>query len=381
MAQADSNKGAVRIALELGNWGSTPVSTVMSQVRFTNESLAHQKQVVRSREVRSDRNRADQLQVGVQAGGDITGEMTYGDWEIFWQGALASTISSAVDLQTTLSVLASSIVGSATTNFVNKFRAKQFIRLTGGASAIAQIASLTSTVITIQGTTLTPTTASVSINGRNLRNGTTERSHFLEVAFTDLAAVKGFTGMEVAQAQVQVQAQQIVSQTFSFTGKTGFTASATYATTITTATNNSPMTAAVNVGNLQNNHIAFSTAVQALSFAVNNNLRYQPAVGNIAAIGIGQGGVDVTGSLNLYFEDISSYNDFINHTAESFAARFTDTAGNAIVVYFPKLYYTQGDPTITGEDSDVFIPLNFAAAVDASVTLCQIQMDFLPATP
>jgi hypothetical protein len=381
MAQADSNKGAVRIALEVGTWGSTPVSTVMSQVRFTSESLAHQKQVVRSAEVRSDRNRADQLEVGVQAGGDISGEMTYGDWEIFWQGALSSTIASAIDRQATASVLASSIIGSATTNFVTKFRAGQYVRLTGNSSAIARLVTVASTTLTITGTTLVVATGSVTINGRNLRNGTTERSHLIETAFTDLAAVKYFTGMEVSQAQVNAQAQQIVSQVFSFTGKTGATASATLATTITTATNNVPMTAAVNVGNIQENDVALATSLQAISFSVNNNLRYQPAVGSKPAIGIGQGGVDVTGNINAYFEDISLYQDFINHTANGLSMRFTDTAGNAIVVYIPKMYYTAGDPVITGEDSDVFLPLQFAAAVDASVTSCQIQMDFLPASP
>jgi hypothetical protein len=380
MAQGDSNKGAVRYKVE-STWGEAAASTTMTAVRFTSESLAHQKQVVRSREVRSDRNRADQLEVGVQAGGDISGEMTYGDWEVFWQGALASTITSAIDHQSTCSVLASSIIGSATTNFVTKFAAGNFIRLTGGASAIARITAVASTTLTITGTTLSATTASVVINGRNLRNGTTERSHLLEVAFTDLAAVKYFTGMEVAQAQVQAQAQQIVTQVFSFTGKTGATASATLATTITTATNNVPMTAAVNVGNIMENDAALSTNLQAVSFAVNNNLRYQPAVGSKPAIGIGQGGVDVTGNINAYFEDTGLYTDFINHTANSLSLRFTDTGGNAIVVYFPKVYYTAGDPVITGEDSDVFLPLTFAAAVDASVTSCQIQMSFLPATP
>src|SRR5690606_32469052 len=99
-------------------------------------------------------------------------------------------------------------------------------------SAIARIASVNASVITVVGTTLSATTASATINGRNLRNGTTERSHLLEVAFTDLNAVKYFTGMEIANATVNVQSQQIVTQVFSFTGKTGATASATLATTI-----------------------------------------------------------------------------------------------------------------------------------------------------
>jgi len=383
MAQATGNKAALRFSAE-STWGETPSGPAMTEIRFTSESLRHRKQTITSQEVRSDRMRADILEVGQSSDGDIAFELSYGDWEAFFEGAFASTITSSLVTDASVTVSASTITGPTGTNFT-VFKAGQYIRLSGASAAanadvVAKISSLTSTVLTITGTTLTSEVTSATVNGRMLRNGTTEKSYLIEENFSDITAVKYFTGMEPSQMQINVQAQQIVTGVFSFVGKGGATASVTIASSVASATNNVPMTAAVNVGNIFENNVALATNLTGLQVTMNGNLRQQPAVGSKPAIGIGQGGYDVTGTLTAYFEDISLYQKMINHTVTSLSVRFEDTDGNIMVLTIPSDYYSEGDPVVTGIDTDVFLPLTFAARRD-STTDTMLQLDFLPATP
>lgn len=379
MAQADTNLASLRHSLET-TWGETPSGPAMTESRYTSESIRHQKATVVSREVRSDRQRADVLEVGQSAAGDIGFELVYGDWESFFQSALASTIASAIESQASVTFAASAVTFSAGTDVTTKFKVGQNIRFGGGLTGIAKLATVSATGFTVQGTTLTASTVSATVWGRMLRNGVTKRSHLIEVNFTDITAVKYGTGMRITNCTLNAQANQIVTGTFSFMGKKGFTASTTVASTVTSASNNTPMTAAANVGTIFENSIPFSTTILSFGMQVANNLRSQPQVGSKPAAGIGYGGVDVTGNLQLYFEDINTYQKIHNHTVSDLSFRFTDASTNVMIVTIPSLYYVTGDPVVTGVDADVFVPMAWTARRDPT-TGCTVQMDFLGVTP
>jgi hypothetical protein len=381
MAQADTNRGQVRYSSE-STWGETPASPATKELRITSESLSHEKTTVVSDEVISDRQRAAVLEVGQSAGGDIGFELSHGDFEPFFEAALFDTIASTTVAQASTTFAASTITGAAGTDYTALI-ADQWVRIEANGNAndgaVVQVVSRTSTVLTITGSTLTSSVASANVTGRRLRNGTTKKSFFIEADFSDITAVKYFTGMRVDQVAVNVNTDQIVTGTFSFVGKAGATASTTVASTVVaSAGTNTPMTAAANVVNLMEGGAALGTSVQSLDFTVANNLRAQRKVGQKPALGVGVGGVDVTGNLNAYFEDITLYQKFINHTESSLSFRFKDASGNVIVVTVPSLYYTAGDPQITGQDADVFVNLGWTARKDPTNDYT-IQLDFLPA--
>ena len=381
MATADTNQAQLRYAAE-ASWGETPATPATTALRITSEGLAHTKSVVVSQEVVSDRQRAAILEVGQSAGGNISFELSYGDFEPFFEGALFDTIASATVAQASTTFAASSITGAAGTDYT-PFKPDQWLRIKADGNAndgaVVQVVSRTSTVITTTGSTLAAGVASANVTGRRLRNGTTEKSFFIEADFTDIAAVKYFTGMTVDQAQITIAADGVVTGSFSLTGKAGAVASATVASTVVaSAGTNTPMTAAANVVNLMEGGAGLATAVQSLDFNIANNLRAQRKVGQKPAFGAGAGGVDVTGRLNAYFEDIALYQKFLDHTETSLSFRLVDAAGNAIVVTVPSIYYTAGDPQITGQDSDVFVDLTWTARKDTANGYTA-QMDFLPA--
>lgn len=384
MAQADTNLGTLRYSVE-STWGETPAGPVMTEVRLTSESLSHQKQTVVSQQVRSDRRRADVLEVGQSASGDVGFELSYGSFDDFFESALGSTIASAVVTNALVSITASTVTDPGGGFVSAGFKIGQHLRLTGGglaaanSGAVIKVSTVAASTITFTGTTLTAEAVSAVINGRMFRDGVTEKSLLMEVNFTDLTAVKYFTGMEVGQMSLNVQSQQIVTGTFSFVGEGGVAASVTIASTVTTANSNVPMTAAANVGSLVEGGSALSTAIQSITLNVNGNLRSQPAVGQKPAIGVGQGGIDITGNLTAYFEDITLYNKMINHTSSSLSFRFTDSASNIIIVTIPKIYFTTGDPSISGLDADVFVAMDFVGTNDTTSDT-MIQIDALPVT-
>ena len=210
-------------------------------------------------------------------------------------------------------------------------------------------------------------------------NGLTKTSYFIEAGFSDITAVKYFTGMRVSEMSLATQSQQIVTGVFQFMGERGFVASTTVASAVVaSAAQSIPMTAAVNVTDVIENGHGVGIAVQGMDVSLNNNMRARPQVGAKASAEHGDGGVDVTGNLNVYFENISHFDKFIEHTKTDLAVKFKDSDGNYIVVSMPAVYFSTGNPAASGQDDDVFLSMDYTAIKDATKGYT-IRMDFLPA--
>ena len=380
MATAATNRAQVRYSTET-TWGETPGGQPVTELRITSESLQHQKDTRVSRIVVSDRQRTDVLEVGQSATGAIDFELSYGDWEAFFESVLFDTISSATVSFASTVFGVSTITRSGAGDGYTVFLPDQWIKIdTGGGvndNAVVKVVSATSTVLTFTGSTLIASTISANITGRRLRNGVTETSFYIETDFSDISAVKYFTGMEASQLSMNSAADEIVTGTFSMIGKAGAIASATVASAVVSAGANTPMTGTSNVLDLREGNAPLSTAVQSVGMTVQNNLRALRKIGSKPAFGIGTGGVDVTGTLNAYFEDVTLYQKFINHGESSLSFKFKDIGGNFIVVTIPSVYYTAGNPQITGQDADVFVPLEWTARKDPAHGYT-VQLDFLP---
>ena len=87
--------------------------------------------------------------------------------------------------------------------------------------------------------------------------------------------------------------------------------------------------------------------------------------------------MDVTGNLNLFFDRIDFYEALIDHTSFSLDYAFRDADGNVIVVSFPEIKATTGDPFAGGKDEDVFLSLDYQAIKDPTLGYT-IRIDFLP---
>lgn len=377
MSFSDSNSVAIRYSREVA-WGETVATPASTQLRVLSESFTHNKETIVSNEIDSGRQRKALLEVADSAGGGFAFEMVYGEYEAFFETALRGTIASATVALASCTVAASSITGAAGTNFLTSFAAGQWVKSSNG-SQVAKITALSSTVLTTVGTTLVAGVVSTSVTGRTLVNGTTKTSYFVETDFGGVNAVKYQTGQRVNTMNLSVAAAQIVTGGFEFVGKQGFTASTTVASAVVvSAGTNTPMTAAANVPTILSDDAILATSVNSFSLDLNNNMAPRPTVGSKYSSEPVDGGLDVTGNLNVYFDRIDFYQKLINHTSFSLDYMFKDDNGNVVVISLPEIKASSGDPFAGGKDEDVFLSLDYQAIKDPTLAYT-IRIDFLPA--
>ena len=73
-------------------WGEDPTLASplapLRELRFTNESLNYAAQTVVSEEIRSDRQVSDIIRTGIESGGDVGIELSFGAFDDLFEGML-----------------------------------------------------------------------------------------------------------------------------------------------------------------------------------------------------------------------------------------------------------------------------------------------------
>lgn len=260
----------------------------------------------------------------------------------------------------------------------------QNVRLAGFGSSnnngIFKITVLAANAITFQTSAITneAPAGSIDLYARMLRNGIITRSFLIEKRFLDITQFQYFSGMRVGSMTMGLTAQEIITGAYSFMGKTSVASGTSIAGSNVSADVTEVLTASGNVGSLTKNGASLASALRSISFELNNNLRPQAIVGQLAKAGIGYGFTDITGTIEAYFEDLTLYTDLLQHSTVSLSWRTTDNAGNAYVYTLPKIYLMTGSPTAPSGNADVILPLEYAAVRDAA-TSCMVQLDALAA--
>lgn len=187
---------------------------------------------------------------------------------------------------------------------------------------------------------------------------------FFEAGATD--QYHRITGALIDTFGLSIRANQIVTGSASFRGRTQTSAQTAIASSTYTAVNTNPIiNAANNFANLTMTGVS-SPQIVALDLNINNNLRQQPVVGSVAAKGVGLGSQIVTGTLEAYFEDQAMYELFLAGTAANLSfdlggastKKYSFSAGN--------IKFTDGKVLIGGKDQDVMAQMSFQALYYAS---------------
>ena len=389
MAQGESNRVSIRVSEETV-WAETPPSPTMARLPYISNSLVHNKRTKQSEVLRSDRMKDAQVQVGVNAQGDINFELRFADFAAILRCAL----SSAFVLQSTTGAGTANNFGFAvagagvqvitgpaawTTNYIVGAWVRVKLAAQALNNGVFKITALTSTTMTVANSTGVAEATSVAVIAQNtMRNGTTKRSLLIEKQYEDLTNVYvNFRGMRVSGLSLSIQTENIITGTVRFVGQQGRVAAATVSGSLTNASANDSMTASTNVGAIFEGGVLLSTALKSISFDLNNNIRPLAAMANVAAIGINQGSIQLTGRVEAYFEDLALYTKVINHTSSSLQFTVTDPQGNAFVFTLAQLKWT-GNPNDPGMDQDVMLPLEFSAEREPTANY-MIQIDALAA--
>lgn len=383
----DANKSQIAFQRET-TWGVVPGSPDTTKARLTSESLMHSKETVVSKEVRSDRMKADAVKVGASAGGNLNFELSYGDFKHWLEAALFGTLST-VSVAATVGVVHTTGIITGTAGDFNNVVPGCSIRIagfaTGANNGIKQViakAANGSTITCATGSfTATETGVAITATGLHLKNGSDEHSYYIERKVpTGPAAFEyqRFAGMMVDSLDLTLESKAIVTGQIGFVGKIGSTNTDPLDAAPTEPTSNSVVNATNNIGSITRNGLAMTEKFKKLSLKIANNLRGRDAVGTEGSFSVGIGSFDLTGSLESYFAGNSLLDAYINHDYTSLGYRVTDPDGNVIVFEIPRLVLTSGNAGISGLDTDVMVPLDFQALRSPTYD-ATLLISFIPA--
>jgi uncharacterized protein YceK len=388
MPTASSNRVALRYILE-DTYGTVPAAGNPNDLRITGESLAFAIQTDSSKEIRSDRQVTDLVQVGASASGGVNFEMSYKEFDTLLQAAFMDTWDVygtngvGAPLALTIDSTAGTLTAGAAPTGVDLWTdiaVGQFILLRAPSDAadgaILRVASRTSTVITVAAATPIPGTGSraavagCTIATSRLVNGATQRSFSIEKAMLDVGQFFMYRGMNASKLSMTFQSGSIVTGNFDFMGKDSLRDSVTGlpGSPIASATYDI-VNAVTGVGNILENGSPLSgTFIKSLKLDLDNKLRGQDAIGILGMAGIAPGTLAVSGEMEVYLADGAMYDKFVNNTASSVIWTMKDAAGNGYAITLPKIKYSDAKVQAGGLDQDVMLSMPFTALMDATTS-------------
>lgn len=365
--------------------------STLQELRYVSESVNHVKSTVVSEEVRSDRARADLVQVGKSAEGSVELELILQAYDDLILAALLGT--SWTSGQDTGLTLTSAAAGQTITASVGTFsastQAAKLVKLAGftdpSLNGIFAVVSATSTVLTLAPGSITVDegpTASCTADYRYARNGTTFRSFLFEKQFLSLTTplYQGFTGMVVNEMGLSMEARAIARATFGMLGAQGLNpATSTNGDgSPTSPSTNGILNTSSNIGGLLWSGAALAANLMSFDMTLNNNMRDRPVISSLFTLEHGKGTIDLTGTLTAYFEDETLLDAFINHSSASLLMPYQDAAGNGMSVFLPNIKFPNGNPVVEGINTDLMVPLEYQALVDSTLGYV-VQVDSLAA--
>lgn len=390
MAFGTSNRAAVRAVKETV-FGQTPASPTLKPIRYTGESLNFNIENVTSAEIRSDRMIDSLIQTGADASGDVEFELSYESFDDYLESALASTYQTAVAIAAATDISAANAdnsYNSTTTNFTTEnMTVGQWIKVEGFTEAAnngyVKLVSIAANKIVVAGATLADEASGDSINmdGTMLRNGTTLSSFTVQKHLQDLATPLfiNYTGARVGALNLNFQANQILTGSISLMALAAATSTSQFGSaTIDPATTTEAMNAVGNITSIWIDDAASSAYFSDMSLNLDNSLRPQDAIGTLGHVGVALGTLQLSGNINIYFEDSTMYDKYLNGTAFSIAMAVQDTAGNAYIITLPKVKFETGEVVSGGLDTDIMLNATWRAIKDAT-TSCMIQIDKIAA--
>jgi len=368
-------------------FGETPdLGETLQEIRFTGESLAHEKQTVASEEIRSDRSITDLTEVGTAMAGAINVELSLTQYNPFILGALMASAwtsetyaagTTTITLGTTLTLTAGA--------FTAAVQGAKYVKLAGltvsAEDGIYPVVSCSATVMVITGTLTNAVGETNSYQVNYARNGVTATSFLIEKQFLSLDTPHfvACLGSTVNEWTIELEARARALSTFSFMGTKQLEGAATYGDgSPDTPSTNPILNATSNVGGLLWNGSAFASNVMSLSFAMNNNLRDRPRISSEVTLEHGKGTINLTGTINAYFDDDTLLSAFIDHSNAELLVPLVDADGNTMSIHLPKIQFSNGNPEIEAINTDVMVDLEFQATLDTTAGYI-IQVDQLDA--
>jgi hypothetical protein len=389
-------------------WGEDPTLasplTPLRELRFTNESLNYSAQTTVSEEIRSDRQVSDIIRTGVESGGDVGVELSFGAFDDLFEGMLYNDWTTERDSDAISPADPGFLVqgspdgtqiaaASPTTGILDTLTVGAFIEISGSTASPTNDGFYRVTVnsgaglIDVSPALPTLGVDSFRIRESHLRNGVTLKSYLLEKAFTDVNEYFTFTGMRVGTANISIAPGAILTGSFGFSGENATMQGSSIIAGLVSPESvpvaaNDVYNAVDNVGNVLIDDVTDpNVCFTEIAFDVENNLRFQPCIGQLESSGIGVGRTQISGTLSAYFVNRTFFEKYLNFDTVSLSFSVTDAAGNTYLIDFPSVKFTNGEVVAGGNDEDVLVTIEFTAKRDPTLgfTLGMNRFGAIPA--
>lgn len=236
---------------------------------------------------------------------------------------------------------------------------------TAACNGVARIGAIAATALTFNvlpagWATDSGTSKTIQVfTGDFLVNGTTQRGFTFERQQQDIASpsYEYFKGCEVSQLSLDLKSASVITGSVTVTG---LTAPAAVTSRFTGATDIAAPTypvlnASSNVGRIAEGGsiVTGPNYITEISLDLNNNLARQTAIGTLGAVGTRNGEIQMSGTLNAYFGDVSLLNKVLNDTPTSIMLRVGRSDGNRESILFdvPQCKL-EGTAPVTGKNAD-----------------------------
>ncbi len=396
MPFASSNYQQLRYIAEVTQ-GTTPVAGNSTNLRMLDPTFKAAVSTVKSAEIVSNRMVSSSTNTDLNVEGGFNFELSGKEYDPFIAGALYGAFAhyGTLGLGTTFSATTASgsvtaAVAPTTTSAFTTLGLGQWFKLVPPAGASQAVKDYfadkwlkthastpaSSTVITLDpvtqlaGVGIVTAIAGYAVSTSVVSNGSTTSFFTFEDNFTDITQFLSFRGMQSNSLSLDLSVGAIIKGSMGFLGMSHSIASATLMPGTPVASQSlEVMNAVTDVGLVLEGGASMLTGnsfIKGIKLDIANNLRGQKAVATYGNSGVGVGELAVSGSMDVYFQDATYYNKWLQGTVTSLAFGMADELGNGYLVELDKVKFKDGGLGGLSKDQDVMLTLPFDAFYNAS---------------
>jgi hypothetical protein len=214
-----------------------------------------------------------------------------------------------------------------------------------------------------------------------VKNGVLKKYFTIQKNFVDALSGAGifnnFRGSIFDSWEFEVVQGQIINTKFGVKALTmdNVTTQIASATTVAAGTTQ-VMSAVSNVAAIKEDNVTTTEFYRKLTVSIKNNIRSLKSVGVLGAIDMNLGTCDITGTLEMYFGNITMLNKYLNATGFALSFEMVDGA-QKYTVLLPKVKFETGVVVAGGLDQDIMYTGNIRALYDGT-ELAQIKITRVP---
>ena len=197
-------------------------------------------------------------------------------------------------------------------------------------------------------------------------NGITMISMTVVKQYLDLSGVQHiFKGMTVESFTLNISKQSLIKVDFKLMG-TVFTDVMPATPTFVPAATTESMNSSSNVTSIMFDGVPMTSCVDSLTMTIKNNLRPRDCVGSMTHTDFTFGRCEITGDIDVYFQDTILYNKYKNGQAFSLDFTITDAANNSYAINMPRVKFDKLSTVAGGTNQDIMAKGSYRALKDAS---------------